>query len=216
MDFFNVNTVMLSIFGYDLSYIEFFGTIFYFLSAILIALKRIETWPASIISVILYGIIFFQIQLYADMLEQVYYFIISFYGWVYWEKQKKEKKERFYFSKPPTIFLYVIITLLLTYIFYVVIVNLHNWFPEVFVEEASYPVLDSFTTVMSLIAMYLITVKKIEGWVYWIIVDLIGIGLYWVKSVKFISIQYVFLLIIAVYGLLNWMYKRKQQSHNII
>jgi nicotinamide mononucleotide transporter len=57
---------------------------------------------------------------------------------------------------------------------------------------------------MSFVAMYLTTSRRNEGWVYWIIVDLFGIGLYWIKDVKFISFQYVFLLCMAVYGLLNW------------
>jgi nicotinamide mononucleotide transporter len=57
---------------------------------------------------------------------------------------------------------------------------------------------------MSFVAMYLTTMRKNEGWIYWIIFNVISIWLYWIKDVKLISIQYVFFLGMAIYGLANW------------
>jgi nicotinamide mononucleotide transporter len=57
---------------------------------------------------------------------------------------------------------------------------------------------------MSFSAMWLMAQKKTESWIYWIIVDVIGIWLYFVKDVKFISLLYVILLILAVNGLRMW------------
>jgi nicotinamide mononucleotide transporter len=58
--------------------------------------------------------------------------------------------------------------------------------------------------------MWLMARKRIESWVYWIIVDAIGIWLYFVKDVKFISLLYVILLVMAVNGLRSW-HKAKSQ-----
>ena len=82
--------------------------------------------------------------------------------------------------------------------------RVHGWMPTFFPEAASYPYIDSLTTVMSFVAMWLMARKHIESWIYWIIVDIIGIGLYYVKEAKFISLLYVLLLVLASRGLINW------------
>jgi len=61
-----------------------------------------------------------------------------------------------------------------------------------------FPYLDSFKTAMSFTAMWLMTKKWIESWIYWIIVDVIGIGLYYTKEVKFISLLYLIFLVMAI------------------
>ncbi len=208
LNFFNVNTIMIDIAGYPLSYIEFVGTVFYFLSVFLISKKNILTWPIGIISVILYGILFYQIQLYSDMMEQAYYLVISIIGWLLWKKKQDEVS---YIPTSWSSFKIVIFFISITAIFTAALAycvsNFHIWLPRVFPEPASFPFLDALTTIMSFVAMYLTTIRKNEGWIYWIIVDVIGIGLYWVKDVRFIAIQYVILLCMAVYGLINWMRK---------
>ena len=217
MTIFSIDTVFLTIGGYPLSYIEFTGTVLYFLSVFLISRKNIITWPIGIVSVILYFILFYQIRLYSDMLEQVYYFVISIAGWITWHKKRNEqsdKKIQTSWSNKKGILLGVLVTLAASGLLLFCTYNFHNWFPAIFPEAASFPVLDSLTTVMSFVAMYLTTIRRNEGWIYWIIVDIIAIWLYWVKDIRFISIQYVFLLIMAIYGFINWMnvWKKSNQS----
>jgi len=85
-----------------------------------------------------------------------------------------------------------------TFVFAYVINNLSIRFPNQFPEPASYPYLDSFTTVMSFVATILMARKKVTCWYLRILVDIIGIGLYYVKGVKFISLEYVIFLVLAV------------------
>ncbi len=80
----------------------------------------------------------------------------------------------------------------------------HLLLPRLFPEPASFPYLDALTTVMSLVAMWLMVRKRTESWVYWIVVDVIGIGLYYVKAVKFVALLYVLLLAMALRGLVSW------------
>lgn len=210
-DFLNVNTIFISIGDYPLSYIEFVGTILYFASVYLISRKNIITWPVGIASVILYGILFYQIQLYSDMMEQLYYFVISIIGWITWHKHKAITNEvPSEWSKLSGLISGVIVIVAATTVLAYCVSNFHVWLPLIFTEPASYPVLDALTTVMSFAAMYLTTIRKNEGWIYWIIVDVIGIGLYWIKDVRFIAFQYVFLLGMAIYGLSFW--SKKKQS----
>ena len=206
----SVNTILVNIGNYPLSYIECIGTILYFASVFLISIKNIITWPVGIISVILYGILFYQIQLYSDMMEQLYYLVISIIGWITWQKQKNKRNEVMTeWSKIHGIIAALLVTAISTLLLSFCVSRFHIWMPSIFPEPASYPFLDALTTVMSFVAMYLTTIRKNESWIYWIIVDVIGIGLYWIKDVRFIAIQYVFLLGMAVYGLMFWIRKKQ-------
>ena len=84
LEWFSVNKIIFTFLNYPMSYIEFIGTIFYLWSVWLIARRNILTWPVGIISVLLYMALFYQIQLYSDTVEQVYYLIASAYGWWRW------------------------------------------------------------------------------------------------------------------------------------
>ena len=206
----SINTIFINIGNYPLSYIECIGTILYFASVFLISRKNILTWPVGILSVILYGILFYQIQLYSDMMEQLYYLVISIIGWITWQKQKNKRNEVMTeWSKINGIIAALLVTVIATIALSFCVSRFHIWMPSIFPEPASYPFLDALTTVMSFVAMYLTTIRKNESWIYWIIVDVIGIGLYWIKDVRFIALQYVFLLAMAVYGLMFWIRKKQ-------
>jgi nicotinamide mononucleotide transporter len=82
--------------------------------------------------------------------------------------------------------------------------RVHILFPTVFPEKASFAYLDALTTIASFTAMWLLAQKRIESWYYWIAVDVIRIGLYYVKGVRFIALLYVILLGMAINGLISW------------
>ena len=206
LKYLSVDTVVVTIGSYPLSWIELVGTALYFLSVWLIARKNMLTWPVGIVSVILYGILFYQIRLYSDTIEQVYYLGISVYGWIAWKKsQNDEPTVRSSFSRPGAAALGAAATLAAAFVVGQAVSRLHLWLPVLFPVAASFPFLDAFTTVMSFVAMFLMTRRRTESWIYWILVDVIGIGLYWVKEVRFISLQYVVLLGMAIYGFVHWL-----------
>lgn len=204
--FFNVKTTCCKIFSYPMSYIELFGTIFYLLSVWLIAQKNMLTWPLGLVSVILYGILFYQIQLYSDTIEQIYYFGACIYGWIYWKKNDEQQKKsiNFRYSSHRHILIWGIISFVFSCLLAVFMKDIHNLFPRIFPTPASFPFIDALTTIMSFVAMFLMAQKRIESWIYWIMVDVIGIILYFIKDVKFISLLYVMLLAIAVRGFFKW------------
>jgi len=202
----SVNTVFFTIIGYSMSYIEFVGTVLYLWSVWLISKRNVLTWPVGIVSVLLYMVLFYQIRLYSDALEQFYYLGACVYGWWFWAKARMEKNTitDVNYSSGRAVIVYVIVTAALSAALGSIMSRVHDWAPDVFPEAASYPYIDALTTVMSLVAMWLMARKHIESWIYWIVVDLIGIWLYFVKDVKFISLLYVILLSMAIRGLINW------------
>jgi nicotinamide mononucleotide transporter len=205
-DLLSVDTVFFTVLGYPMSYIEFVGTVLYLWSVWLIAKRNMLTWPVGIVSVLLYMALFYQIRLYSDALEQVYYLGASVYGWWYWSRSRQEKHivADVSYSSVRAGIVWIIITALLAAALGWVMRHIHVWAPGIFPEAASFPYLDALTTVMSLTAMWLMARRHIESWLYWIVVDIIGIGLYYVKDIKFVALLYVILLALAIRGLIDW------------
>jgi nicotinamide mononucleotide transporter len=206
--FFDVNNTFFTILNYPISYLEFFGTIFNLASVYLVARKKIWNWPLGIIGVILFGFLFYQINLYADFAEQIYYFITSIIGWYAWAKAKKPK------DADEDI---VVLTntrqqnlrwaggiVVVSFIAGWALSHVHTWLPSVFPEPAALPYLDAGTTVMSFAAMILMIRRKLENWVIWIMVDIIAIGLYWYKQVPFVALLYLIFLVLATNGYVTW------------
>lgn len=206
---FDINTTLFTVFDYQMSYIEFFGTVFGIWCVWLTTKAKILSWPIGLLGSVLYVFLFYQIQLYSDLFEQIYFIVTGFIGWYAWLRHKKDinkadntvavgasglKENLIYFA----------VVLFGTAVMSFITINLNGWLPKYFPEPVSFPVLDALTTVMSFLAQWLLIRKKLESWVLWITVDVIGIGLYWVKGVKFISLEYVLFLIMASYGLYNW------------
>jgi len=205
-NFLSINSIAFTILGYPMSYIEFVGTILYLWSVWLISKRNILTWPIGIISVLLYMLLFYQIRLYSDTLEQIYYLGASIYGWWIWNKTSKDNGQIIdvAYSNSKDMIPWIIATATISILFGFVMTRIHVWLPAIFPEAASFPYLDALTTIMSFSAMWLMAQKKTESWIYWIIVDIIGIWLYFVKDVKFISLLYVILLIMAFNGMAMW------------
>ena len=96
MDFFSVQNILVHIpigaGGYDLSWIEAVGTIAGLLCIGLASLEKISNYFFGLINVTLFGIIFFQIQLYASLLLQVFFFAANIYGWYAWSRQTSQNE----------------------------------------------------------------------------------------------------------------------------
>ena len=203
-DFLLVSNIFFEVWGYQVSFLEFFGTLTYFASVLLIARKNMLNWPVGIVSVVLYMLLFYQFQLYSDALEQVYYLGASVVGWVLWSRSRSNEQVPSGFSSQSAVLITAASTLVAGLALGFFMVNVHEVFPALFPLPADYPMLDAMTTVISLVAMWLLALRRTESWVYWIIVDIAGIYLYFSKGLAFLGVQYVVLLVIALYGFWSW------------
>lgn len=215
MSLFSIDTVFLTVLGYPMSYIEFFGTITCLASVILVARRNIWTWPIGLISVVLYMAMFYQISLYADFIEQIYYLITGFAGWWLWLRVKpgKDSLVGVQFSSARTLLLTAVLIAVASMALGLLVAQSHTLLPVIFPRPASYPYIDTFTTVLSFMAQWLMVRRRTECWVYWIIVDVFAVWLYYVKEVKFVALLYVVLLCLASQGLYIWQYAHRQGDH---
>ena len=96
MDFFSINNVMVNIplgeGGYALSWIEAIGTLFGLLCIWFASKEKIINYLFGLINVTLFAAIFFQIQLYASLLLQVFFFAANIYGWYAWSRQNADNE----------------------------------------------------------------------------------------------------------------------------
>lgn len=216
--FFSVNTEFFSILSYSMSYIEFFGVLFGLLAVWLSAKANIWSWPAGIINVVLAFILYYQVQLYPDMFLQAFFFVTNIIGWWRWANpQPGEEDHRLQlkvsYMKRSQLMLTIAIGIAGTFILGKFASNLHHWFPAVFALPSAYPYIDSFITVMSIVTTFYMIQKKIECWVIWIIVDVVATYLYFIKGVKFYSVEYFIFTLIASFGLWHWI--REYKSYGI-
>ena len=189
------------------SYLEIIAVIFGLLSVWYAKKVNILVFPTGIISVVIYMYICFGAKLYADAGINFVYFVMSIYGWYAWTRVGEQKKERpiSMCSKKEhiiNIFMFVFFFLILNYI-------LKNY------TDSNVPVWDSFTTSIFIVAMWLMAIKKVENWIYWIIADVISIPLYFYKGLVFTSFQFTVFLIIAVLGYIEWK-KQFKESNKIV
>lgn len=208
--FFDIQTVFFTVLGYPMSYVEFFGTVFNLWAVWLVAKNKILNWPVGIAGVSLFAFLFYQIRLYSDFVEQIYFFVMSLYGWWRWLHPKTSEETGEDLELKTTINTRrqnlhgsVVIgagTLALGYLASRIHLNVPRFFPE----PAAFPYLDAFTTVMSFAAMILQARRKVESWVLWILVDIVGVALYAAKGVRFVALLYFAFLIMAIRGYRNW------------
>lgn len=207
--FFDIDQVFLTVLGYGMSYVEFFGTVAGFIAVLLATRGNVWSWPIGLINVILLFFLFYQVQLYPDMFLQIFFFITNVAGWWRWKNPahfeadpKDELKVSFLNST--TRWITVILIISFTASLGMAAARLHHWAPSFFNLPSAFPFADSFVTVASIIAQYWMLHKKAECWILWILADIVATILYFQKGILFLSLEYLVFCFMALAGYLNW------------
>lgn len=209
MEFFDIQNIFFRVLGYEMSYLEFFGTLAGGIAVALSARANVLSWPIGVINVVLFFFLFYQVHLYPDMFLQVFFFVTNLAGWWRWthpkpfeEDRKKELRvSRMTRSQGMVV---AIGGILGTIVFGSFAENIHILLPQFFAQPSAFPYLDSFVTVMSIITTFLMIDKKVESWIIWIAVDALATYLYFAKNIWFVALEYAVFCGIAAYGLWNW------------
>ncbi|MFC2096412.1 nicotinamide riboside transporter PnuC [Bacteroidota bacterium] len=180
------------------NYIEVIGSIFGLLYILLSIKQNIWCWPIGFITSALYIYVFFVTKFYADMGLQVYYLVISLYGWYYWMFGAKSKKQDdLKISRTNIklgIHLFIINAVLFVFISYILV----NF------TDSEVPYWDAFTTAASFVATWMLAKKIIEHWIIWIIVDSVSLGLYIYKGLYPTVILFAVYTVLAILGYIEW------------
>jgi len=209
VDFFSIHKIIFTALGYQMSYLEFFGTVAGAIAVWFSARANIWSWPLGLINVTLFFFLFYQVQLYPDMFLQIFFFVTNLIGWWRWKNPSKGEENRRHELKVSYMSLklmvvFAVMALICTSQMGLLAKNLHEYFPMLFNKPSAFPFADSFVTVMSIIATYLMVQKKVECWAVWFLVDAIACYMYFAKGIKFVGIEYLAFCFIAAFGLWNW------------
>lgn len=211
-DLFSIENVLFELLGYPVSYLEFAGAVSGLVSVYYAARSNIWTWATGLVNVTCFFLIFYQVQLYSDMFLQAYFFALSVYGWVVWNKQDKQPENPIKTLSNKQRLTGLVLLLGSTLLTGTLIANIHLYFPQIFTKPASFPYLDTFIAVLSVLATLLLARRILENWILWIVVDILSTGLYAVKGVMLIAIEYVVFFCIASFGLYNWLKLLKDEK----
>ena len=164
---------------------------------------NILVYPTGIVSVLIYVYICFNAQLYADMGINAYYFVFSVYGWIMWSKKDENKEELPVTYSNLKTWLISIGVFLLSLVVIQVLLRIFKA-GDIAYWSSFVPYTDTFTTAVAIVGMWLMAVKKVENWLFWIATDVVSVPLYLYKGLVFTSLQYFVFLVIAVMGYFEW------------
>mgnify|MGYP001211744949 FL=1 len=177
--------------------LEITAVIFGFLSVWFAKQNNIWVFPTGLISTGIFVYLLFKWELLGDMMINAYYFAMSIYGWYIWTRKTNDAFtpiSRTKVAEKKTSIIIFIATLAFVYALYKSAGKWSTWTAYV----------ETLTTAVFFVGMWLMARKKIENWIFWIVGDVISVPLYLYKGLAFTSVQYLIFTLIAIYGYLAW------------
>lgn len=175
-------------------------------------IENILVYPVGLISTVIYIFLSMDGHLYGEASVNLYYTIMSIYGWILW--MKKDQEQHYVVTVQFSTGREWVYQLLFCAFFYVTIFSALTWLKYAFFS-ATIPWADAFASATAFTGMWLMAKKKVESWYWWIATNIASIPLYFVKHYVFTSVFYFILLVMAVFGLLEWK-KRALKTDNKI
>ena len=196
-----MSSTFLTIWGYELSYLELIAVMASFIGVALgITGKRI-TWPWWALSSVLYGILFFQWELYASAALQIVFIIAAIAGWFGWEPSGAKPGRLKNSHRAYVLVAIILATLALAPL-------LKSW-------GAASTYADAILFFGSLSAQILMVYQKFETWIIWLIVDAGYVALYASQDLPFTTALYVTFTILAAMGWGKWYGAHRSASRSL-
>ena len=164
--------------------------------------ENILVFPTGLLNTTIYIYLSFKGHLLGEASVNLYYTIMSLYGWYLWTRKNqtnqefilqitnsntKQRIQQFLFFAG----VYAIIYFALVYV------------KQSFAPEAI-PWADALASASAYTAMWLMAKKKVESWFWWVLTNIASIPLYFIKGYTFTSVQFIVLLILAIAGWIEW------------
>jgi len=178
--------------------LELCAVFFSIVSALYSRQNNIKIYPTGIVSTLLFTYLCFEWELFADMLINAYYFVMSCWGWYLWSPAAKEEQAKnigVTYAKQWLIAAgFFVFGAILSIAIYVALDRFGRWWSYV----------DILTTAIAFAAMYLLAKRKIENWLLLLAANIISAPLYYIKGYTISSFLYFIFIVISVMGYLSW------------
>ena len=177
--------------------LEFLAFVFGIASVFYAKKENILVYPSGLVTTVITVYLLYQAKYFADMIMNIYYSVMSVYGWYKWTSKSSEPDleiTRTTHREKVIGVLLFIATALITYLVYK--------FFDYKLEIPNY--IDIFTSGLFFTAMWYMALKKIENWTLWIIGDCIVVPLFVYRGLWMLSLQYLIFTILAIMAYLEW------------
>lgn len=179
-----------------MSWLEVLAALFGLANILLIVRRSVWNFPAALIMVTLTGVVLWEAKLYSDAGLQAFFFIVNILGWVLWARNRGAAGE-IMVDRLGVVGQLVWITLAMA--------ATYGWGLFMALNtDATNPWWDASVAMLSIAAQILMTRRYINNWHWWIVVNILSIGLYWHKQLYVFTGLYVIFLGMAVWGLIEW------------
>lgn len=186
-------------------FLEFIGVFAGIASVWFSRKENILVYPVGLVNTIIYIYISVKGHLLGEASVNLYYTVMSIYGWILWSRKDQVKHEAILHITTSNAKEWMIQLLFFAAFYFAIFFSL-TWAKQAFAPEAI-PWADAFASATAYTGMWLMARKKVESWIWWIATNMASIPLYFIKGYVFTSVQFVVLLILAVAGLISWQKK---------
>jgi len=192
------------LFGISTSALELISFVLSIATVVLNIRQNPWAWFFAIASSAMYGIVFFGSRLYGDMGLQVVFIIMAMWGWYLW-LYGGDRHEALTVSRSSNIgWAWGIAGWLAGFAILALFLDRYT--------DSDVPYIDGFLTAGSLLGTLLLTRKKVENWIVWIVVDILYVGLYVYKGLHMTAILYGLFVVLAAIGLVTWYRESRRKS----
>ena len=185
-----MSSTLFTAWGYEVSILEFVAALTSLSAVILGTTKKRITWPWWALSSVLYGVFFYQVELYASAALQIIFVIAAIYGWFGWAPTgavpgNVSNRGRRNIAIA-TLVSVAVLSPLLSHI------------------GAAATWTDAFVLIGSLTAQLMMIYEKFETWIVWVIVDVVATVQYLLLGYYFTALLYGIFTVVAVVGWKRW------------
>lgn len=198
-----------------MNYLEAFAVIFGILSVWYARKENILVFPFGIINVLIFVYIFFVSKLYANAGINIVYFLTNVFGWYNWSRTNNGDEGLQISRTTERQNLILLVVTIILYFSVLFLLRRSNADDPTYINSIL-PWIDASNSSLFLMATVLMTIKKVENWVFWLAGNIISIPIFLSQGLYFTSLQYVVFLVLATLGFIEWRKKHIeiQKSRN--
>ncbi|BBT15498.1 aminotransferase [Metapseudomonas otitidis] len=165
------------------------------IAVLLAARNSVHTWSSGILGCVLFGWLFFESQLYADVTLQGFFIVTSALGWWAWLRGNAGTQLPVSRTAPGTLAWMAALAVVVALAYGAL---LHHF------TDAYAPLVDSLVLTFSVLAQLLLMRRRLENWYAWLLVNTLAVPLYASRELYLTAGLYTLFWCNAWYGLYRW------------
>ncbi len=199
-----LQTILLT--AQSMSPMELTPVVFAMAYLLLAVRENVWCWLFGFLSTAIYTVLFWDVSLLMESALNVYYMAMAVYGWYQWTRGGTNGDDRPHAlpvrSMSGAQHAVVIAGIAIFSLVSGYLLSEHS--------SAAWPYIDSFTTWASVITTYLVARKYLQNWLYWIVIDSVGIYLYELRGLQLTAALFALYVVISIFGYVSWLRVSRQ------